>query len=1024
MPGTPLLDGDPRRLGGHRIVRRLGAGGMGQVYLGRSPGGRLVAVKTVHEHLAADPVYRERFRREATAARAVTGAHTAAVLDADPDSPVPWLATAFLPGVTLRRAVAAGGPLGAAGVRSLGACLAEALGSIHAAGIVHRDLKPSNVLVTADGPRVIDFGIARAAGELGLTQAGSMLGTPGFMAPEQVAGGDVGPAADVFALGAVLAFAATGEQPFGSGPVAVLLYRATHEEPHLVGVPESAGLRALVADCLNKDPHQRPSVTQILTRTAAPDGPLWWRKEPLRSLIAGEAGESDSGGASSGDAGSTATGDSTDSGGASEANDGASSRTDNEAIGETSNGTGSTRGGSSTGSDSRAAREANGSGSDRGGRASASASAGSTDSGSASGGRGSSTDSGTASGGRGRKSGSGYGSSDSGAARKASDGGGKGGHASGSSTDSGSRTGSADGSGGSGGGSGGGRGSTGSGSASGGRGRKSGSGNSDSGAARKASDSGGGRGSTGSRTSSGAHAPAPAHIHTHTHTASNTPPEPHPRPTPPPTPSPRTEHPHPDPHPRPLARRALLVAGGVGLAGVAGWAVARVPKRGSGAEGEQGGPVLRKGAGRAGRERWALLGEAGGTGGGIEAALLAEDTVLVHGPRSGFTTQGLVRAVDATDGTSRWQYDKAPADAAREPLWGVLSGSLLIAPELMDRGYELESGDPWRPEQPWRGAVKWFTVAGGRLVTLDDGGGASQDRVLRMRTLPEGGSPRTRRKEDTRDWRAPAVSGGRVLLVPDTGAQDPRVFCLDAVTGREAWTYTAFGKDQQARTAPVTLPAPSGRGGDRFGLLGDTGELHLIDVRTGERLRREPLGLTAGGGSGSGVTALGYASGTGLLLVGGEDLVGFSPESGKRLWSHPTAGLDTGWPTLPGGGRRGPVARDGILLNWLDARTLQAIDLTGSGGEGRGDGRGGRQLWRTSFDAIARCPPAIGGGTAYVTAGQVCRALSLRTGRTLEEWPVDEAVTWLAADADGWYARVGTSSLRAVNAPRNTPRNA
>lgn len=797
-------------------MRRLGAGGMGQVYLGRSPGGRLVAVKTVHEHLAADPVYRERFRREATAARAVTGAHTAAVLDADPDSPVPWLATAFLPGVTLRRAVAAGEPLGTAAVRSLGACLAEALASIHAAGIVHRDLKPSNVLVTADGPRVIDFGIARAAGDLGLTQAGSMLGTPGFMAPEQVAGGDVGPAADVFALGAVLAFAATGEQPFGSGPVAVLLYRATHEEPHLAGVPEPSGLRALVAACLHKAPHRRPSVAQILALTAAADGPLWWREEPLRSLIAGE----------------------------------------------TSNGAEATDG---------------------------------------------------------AEKGDGTGSSDA--------------------TAGGSRT------------------------------------------------------------------------------------EPIRHPTPPPT-TPQTTSPPPtspftERH-RTLARRALLTAGGAGLVGVAGWAVARAPKApGEGAE--EGGPVLRRGSARAGRERWVLSGAEGGTD-GVESALLVGDTVLVHGSRSGLTTQGLVRAVDAADGTSRWQYDKAPAAAAREPLWGVVSG-LLIAPELMGRAYELGKGDPWGPERPWHGAVKWFAVADGRLLTLDDdgGGGSSRDRVLRIRTLPSGGSPRTRGKEDTRDWRAPAVSGSRVFLVPDTGALDPRVFCLDAATGREPWTYTAFGKDEQARTAPVTLPAPSGRGGPgghsgaRFALLSETDELHLIDVRTGEQLRREPLGLTAG----SGATALGHASGTGLLLAAGEDLIGFSPESGKRLWSHPTAGLDTGWPTLPGGGRRGPVARDGVLLNWLDARTLQAVDLTDGDGGGGGDGRGGRQLWRTSFGAIARCPPAIGDGTAYVTAGQVCRALSLRTGRTLEEWPVDEPVTWLAADADGWYARVGASSLRAVNAPRN-----
>ncbi|MFI1680011.1 protein kinase [Streptomyces sp. NPDC020607] len=780
LPGTPLLPGDPRLLGGHRIVRRLGAGGMGQVYLGRSPGGRLVAVKTVHAHLAADPHYRERFRREATAARAVTGAHTAAVLDADPDSPVPWLATAFLPGVTLRRAVAAGVPWGAAAVRSLGACLAEALASIHAAGIVHRDLKPSNVLLTADGPRVIDFGIARAAGDPGLTQAGSMIGTPGFMAPEQIAGeGDVGPAADVFALGAVLAFAATGEQPFGSGPVAVLLYRATHEEPHLADVPETAGLRALVAACLHKDPRQRPSVARVLALASAPDAPLWWREEPLRSLIAGEEREG-------------------------------------------------------------AARNGDG-------------------------------------------------------------------------------------------------------------------------------------------------VPTERLRHPSTEAA----------PTRTPTPFPRTGR-----H-RTLTRRALLTTGGAGLAGLAAWAVARAPKSPA-ADAEQDGPVLRKGSKRPGRQRWELTGEEGGAG-GVMAALLAGDTVLVHGASTEFgASRGVVRAVGAADGTSRRQYGKAPPAAAREPLWGV-TGGLLIAPELLDRAYELASGDPWRPERPWSGTVKWFAVAGGRLLTLDDGGGSSGDRVLHTRALPSGGSPRTRGKEDTRDWRAPAVSGGRLLLVPDTGALDPRVFCLDAVTGREPWTYQGLGRDGRAQTAPVTLPAPDGRGGDRFALLSDADELHLIDVRTGDALRGEPLRLTAG----SGATALGHASGTGLLLAAGEDLIGFDPGSGKRLWSHPTAGLDTGWPSLPGGGRRGPVVRDGTLLNWVDARVLQAIDLAD----------GGRQLWRTSFDAVARCPPAIGGGTAYVTAGRVCRALELRTGRTVREWPVDEGVTWLAADGDGWYARVGASSLRAVNAP-------
>lgn len=292
----PLLPGDPERLGSVSLLGRLGAGGMGTVYLGRTPGGLTVAVKTVHEHLAAEPHFRERFRREAAAARAVTGAHTAAVLDADPESARPWLATAYLPGVTLRHAVAATGPLEPTAVRSLGAALAEALTDIHGAGLVHRDLKPSNVLITADGPRVIDFGIARAIGDHGLTGAGDVIGTPGFIAPEQITGaivtgaprtrGAVTGAADVFALGAVLVFAATGRSPFGSATGAVLLYRAVHEDPDLTGVPEE--VRELAAACLEKDPGRRPTVAEVLDTAADPGAPLWWRAEPLRSLVLGE----------------------------------------------------------------------------------------------------------------------------------------------------------------------------------------------------------------------------------------------------------------------------------------------------------------------------------------------------------------------------------------------------------------------------------------------------------------------------------------------------------------------------------------------------------------------------------------------------------------------------------------------------------------------------------------------------------------------------------------------------------------
>ncbi|MCX5201996.1 protein kinase [Streptomyces sp. NBC_00237] len=285
----PLLPGDPERLGRIRLLGRLGAGGMGQVFLGRTAGGRLVAVKTVHAHLAAEPHYRERFRREAAAARAVTGAYTAAVLDADPDAEVPWLATAYLPGVTLRRTVAGAGPLPTPAVRACGAALAEALAAIHAAGIVHRDLKPSNVLVTVDGPRVIDFGIARLTGESrspfsALTAAEDIIGTPGFIAPEQITEGiAITPATDVFALGAVLVFAATGEGPFGRAGAAVMLYRAVHDEPDLSEVPWE--IRELAARCLDKSPPRRPAVPEVLAELKEAGAPLWWREGPVGDLV-------------------------------------------------------------------------------------------------------------------------------------------------------------------------------------------------------------------------------------------------------------------------------------------------------------------------------------------------------------------------------------------------------------------------------------------------------------------------------------------------------------------------------------------------------------------------------------------------------------------------------------------------------------------------------------------------------------------------------------------------------------------
>ncbi|WFB10786.1 PQQ-binding-like beta-propeller repeat protein [Streptomyces sp. LX-29] len=262
-----LTAGDPRWLGPYRITARLGAGGMGQVYLGCSPGGRAVAVKVIRPELTDDPGFRARFAREAAAAQAVSGAFTAAVVGADPHSVPPWLATLYVPGLSLAEAVARHGPLPARSVWALGAGLAEALQAIHAAGLIHRDLKPSNVLLAADGPRVIDFGIAVASEAAGtLTRSGLVVGTPGFMAPEQLTGEPVGTATDVFCLGAVLVFAACGRGPFGQGTTPALGYRAVHEPPDLTDVPEE--VRPVVDRCLAKAPPARPTVPELLRELA------------------------------------------------------------------------------------------------------------------------------------------------------------------------------------------------------------------------------------------------------------------------------------------------------------------------------------------------------------------------------------------------------------------------------------------------------------------------------------------------------------------------------------------------------------------------------------------------------------------------------------------------------------------------------------------------------------------------------------------------------------------------------------
>ncbi|MEU2059148.1 serine/threonine-protein kinase [Streptomyces sp. NPDC013455] len=255
------------RIGGYLIERPLGEGGMGTVHLARTRGGRAVALKVAKAELAADPVFRERFRSEVEAARAVGGFHTAPVVDADVEGDPLWLATAYIPGPTLAERLAAEGPMDEPRLRSLAAALAEALESIHACGLVHRDLKPGNIIMAADGPRVLDFGIARAVESTRLTATGTAFGTPGFLAPEQALGNDVTGAADVFALGAVLV-AAAGGTAWGEGTPMGLMYRSVHEPPDLSAVP--AGLAELVSACLAKEPTARPTPTALLDLLTGP----------------------------------------------------------------------------------------------------------------------------------------------------------------------------------------------------------------------------------------------------------------------------------------------------------------------------------------------------------------------------------------------------------------------------------------------------------------------------------------------------------------------------------------------------------------------------------------------------------------------------------------------------------------------------------------------------------------------------------------------------------------------------------
>ncbi|MEU8503717.1 serine/threonine-protein kinase [Streptomyces brevispora] len=266
----PLEAGEPLSIGAYRLLGRLGAGGMGRVYLGRSAGGRTVAVKVVHPHFALDEQFRARFRREVDAARRIGAQWTAPVLDADPYAPVPWVATGYVAGPPLSAAVTEHGPLPEQAVRALGAGLAEALSAVHEQGLIHRDVKPSNVLLALDGPRLIDFGIARAIdATVSLTSTGVSVGSPGYMAPEQIRGLEISGAVDVFSLGAVLAYAATGAAPFLGDSSAVLLYKVVHEEPELGDL--EGELRGVVASCLAKDPAHRPTPAE-LARQLAPGG--------------------------------------------------------------------------------------------------------------------------------------------------------------------------------------------------------------------------------------------------------------------------------------------------------------------------------------------------------------------------------------------------------------------------------------------------------------------------------------------------------------------------------------------------------------------------------------------------------------------------------------------------------------------------------------------------------------------------------------------------------------------------------
>ncbi|MFF1491874.1 serine/threonine-protein kinase [Streptomyces sp. NPDC058304] len=258
----PLRPDDPATVGGYRLTAVLGAGGMGKVYLSYTPGGRPIALKVIRPEFSEDPEFRRRFQQEVRAAQRVQGLYTAPVIDFDTEGSQPWLATAYVPGPSLAHAVAGHGRLPLRSVLLLTVGVAEALHVIHGAGIVHRDLKPANVLLAGDGPRVIDFGIARAADATSLTGSGVSVGTPAFMAPEQASAGTVTACTDIFALGQIVAYAAIGAPAYGEGSSHAVLYRIVHEDPDLSALPEE--LRPLVTRCLSRDPADRPTLTEVI----------------------------------------------------------------------------------------------------------------------------------------------------------------------------------------------------------------------------------------------------------------------------------------------------------------------------------------------------------------------------------------------------------------------------------------------------------------------------------------------------------------------------------------------------------------------------------------------------------------------------------------------------------------------------------------------------------------------------------------------------------------------------------------